>query len=226
MKFFSSKSMNQHKVFALFVLTVVAVQGQYSAYEWEERDEWMDVARILELAGVENGQTVADIGCHEGYMSMYLAKAVGPAGQVLAEDVSKYRLGRLEDHAKERELENIRTILGTEANPKLPAKRVDIVFVIDAYHEMKEPETMLRHFRNSLKEGGKILILEKLKSEVRNKSRKAQTNAHSLGPDIVRKELVTAGFKIIEEVRDLGEWENNPKKQIWCLVAVYEGDGP
>ncbi|MBT8235853.1 MAG: class I SAM-dependent methyltransferase, partial [Bacteroidia bacterium] len=102
----------------------------------------------------------------------------------------------------------------------------DIVFVIDAYHEMKEPKPMLSHFRNSLKEGGKILILEKLKSEVRNKSRKAQTNAHSLGPDIVRKELVAAGFKILEEVRDLGDWEKNPEKQIWCLVAVNEGDGP
>ena len=226
MKISSSYNMFWPMVLGFFMLIGVGVQGQYSAYEWEERDEWMDVARIMEMAGVEKGQTVADIGCHEGYMSMYLAEAVGPEGQVLAEDVSKYRLGRLEEHAEDRGLKNIRTILGTEADPKLPSNRVDIVFVIDAYHEMKQPETMLRHFRNSLKEGGKILILEKLKSEVRNKSRKAQTNAHSLGPDIVRKELVAAVFKILEEVRDLGDWENNPKKQIWCLVAVYEGSDP
>ncbi|MBT8235835.1 MAG: SAM-dependent methyltransferase, partial [Bacteroidia bacterium] len=132
MNSFSSYRIFGHPIIAFFMLAAAAVQGQYSAYEWEERDEWMDVARILELAGIEKGQTVADIGCHEGYMSMYLAKAVGPEGEVLAEDVSKYRLGRLEDHAKDRELDNIRTILGTEADPKLPANRVDIVFVIDA----------------------------------------------------------------------------------------------
>ncbi|NND14860.1 MAG: class I SAM-dependent methyltransferase [Eudoraea sp.] len=210
----------------LVMFTSLHVNGQYSAYEWEERDEWMDVSRIMQMAGVDKGQTVADIGCHEGYISMYLAEAVGPTGQVLAEDISNYRLERLQDHAKKRDLTNIRTILGTEADPMLPAKTVDIVFVIDAYHEMKKPKAMLLHFRNSLKPGGKIVILEKLKQHVRNKSRKDQTSAHSLGPDIVRKELESAGFKVIKEALDLGDWENNPKKKIWCLVGEYESTEP
>lgn len=207
-------------------LGISSVSAQYSAYEWDERDEWMDVTRILQLAGVEKGQTVADIGCHEGYMSMYFAEAVGPTGQVLAEDISNFRLERLEGHATDRGLANIQTILGKESDPMLPAKTVDIVFVIDAYHEMKKPQTMLRHFKNSLRSGGKIVILEKLKSQVRNKSRKEQTNAHSLGPKIVRKELEAAGFKIVNEALDLGDWEKNPKKKIWCLVAELEDNAP
>ncbi|MDH3697352.1 MAG: methyltransferase domain-containing protein [Flavobacteriaceae bacterium] len=210
----------------LGVFGVSSVVSQYSAHEWEERDEWMDVARIIQLAGVEKGQTVADIGCHEGYMSMYLAEAVGPTGQVLAEDISNYRLERLADNAAERGLVNIQTILGKESDPLLPARTVDIVFVIDAYHEMKQPQAMLRHFRNSLRAGGKIVILEKLKSQVRNKSRKEQVNAHSLGPKIVRKELEAAGFKIVREALDLGDWEKNPKKKIWCLVAEFEESDP
>lgn len=218
------------RIFSLFfmvsLLGISVVAAQYSAYEWEERDEWMDVARILQLAGVEEGQTVADIGCHEGYMSMHFAEAVGPTGRVLAEDISNYRLERLEDHARERGLANIQTILGKESDPMLPAKTVDIVFVIDAYHEMKKPQTMLRHFKNSLRAGGKIVVLEKLKSQVRNKSRKEQVSAHSLGPKIVRKELESAGFKIVNEVLDLGDWENNPEKKIWCLVAKNESNQP
>ena len=197
--------------------------AQYAEYDWEDRDDWMDVERLLELSAIAPGDKVADIGCHEGYLSMHLAEAVGPNGQVLAEDISSYRLERLEKHAKARGFENITTIEGEETDPKLPQDMLDIVFVVDAYHEMEKPMTMLRHFRNALKPGGRIVILEKLKKSVRKKSRKSQTSAHSLGPEYVRKELKEAGFTILQEVSDMGDWERNPSKTIWVLVAAYNG---
>lgn len=214
---------NRFIIYLIFACTSFAAHSQYIEYEWAERDEWMDVARILELAGVEPGHTVADIGCHEGYLTMYLAQAVGPRGTVLAEDISSYRLERLRKHAGERGYDNIRTILGEETDPKLPPGTIDIVFVVDSYHEMAKPMTMLRHFRKALKPGGRILILEKLKEKVKNKSRKSQTTAHSLGPEYVREELKEAGFTILKEVRDMGNWEENPKKKIWLLVAARNG---
>ena len=210
-------------VLPVFFFIGTATYAQYAEYEWEERDEWMDVKRLLEMSAIAQGDRVADIGCHEGYLSMHLANAVGATGEVYAEDISSSRLSRLRQHAEERELRNITTILGDETDPKLPEGSLDIVFVVDAYHEMVKPKTMLRHFRNALKPGGRIVILEKLKEKVRDKSRKAQTLAHSLGPEYVRKELKEAGFTILREVRDLGDWENNPKKKIWVLVAGYNG---
>ena len=212
-----------HFVVLPFLLLSGMVYAQYSEYDWEERDEWMDIERILELSAIVPGDRVADVGCHEGYLSMHLARAVGPVGQVYAEDISSSRLERLRRHAEDRKLKNITTILGDETDPRLPDGKLDIIFVVDAYHEMAQPKTMLRHFRNALKPGGRIVILEKLKEKVRNKSRKAQTTAHSLSAEYVRKELKEAGFTILKEVRDLGDWEKNPKKKIWLLVAGYNG---
>ena len=207
----------------LFLFSGECVHAQYSEYDWEERDEWMDIERLLQLSAITLGDRVADIGSHEGYLSMHLAAAVGSAGEVLAEDISSHRLDRLKKHASERGYENVRTILGDETDPKLPEGTLDIVFVVDAYHEMAKPMTMLRHFRNALKPGGRIVILEKLKEKVRGKSRKSQTTAHSLSPEYVRKELKQAGFTILREVRDMGDWEENPKKKIWVIVAGYNG---
>lgn len=217
------KCLIRNTIYLMIGFAAFTTHAQYSEYEWEERDEWMNVARILELSGVETGHTVADIGCHEGYLSMHLAEAVGPEGMIWAEDISSYRLERLRKHAGERGHDNIRTILGEETDPKLPEGTIDIVFVVDSYHEMAKPMTMLRHFRKALKPGGRILILEKLKEKVRNKSRKSQTTAHSLGPEYVREELKEAGFTILNEVRDMGDWEKNPKKKIWLLVASKNG---
>lgn len=210
-------------IFCLCLLTGAVITAQYTENDWAERDDWMDVARMLDLSGIEQGDTVADIGCHEGYLTMYLAKAVGRQGKVLAEDISNYRLERLQSHAQERGHTNVTTILGNETDPKLPDSTIDIVFVVDAYHEMKKPMTMLRHFRNSLKPGGKIVILEKLKRKVRNKTRKEQATAHSLSPEFVREELEDAGFTILSVHKDLGDWEDNPNKKIWLIVAEFNG---
>lgn len=213
----------KHISVILFLFTGVLAGAQYSENDWAERDEWMDVTRILELSGIAQGDAVADIGCHEGYLTMHLAEAVGQQGEVLAEDISSYRLERLQSHARERGHDNVTTILGDETNPKLPDTALDIVFVVDAYHEMKKPKTMLRHFRNSLKQGGRIVILEKLKDKVRNKSRQEQAKAHSLGPEFVGEELENAGFTVLKVYRDLGDWENNPSKKIWLIVAELNG---
>lgn len=203
----------------VFTLPFLA-ESQYNSSDWEERDEWMDVERILELGEVEDGQHVADIGCHEGYFSMHLARAVGLRGKVYSVDVRDDRLQKLNENASERNLINITTILGDYDDPKLPEKELDLVVIMDTYHEMKDYRTILQHVKQALKPSGKILILEKLKSHARDKSRQEQTLAHTLSPHYVRKELQEAGFKVTRQVDNLGNWENNSSKKIWVLVGV------
>lgn len=194
--------------------------AQYSASDWQERDKWMDINRILDLAGVEEGQHVADIGCHEGYLSMHLSKRVGARGKVYAVDLQERRLALLNENAADRELYNISTILGDHDNPKLPKKELDVIVIMDTYHEMKNYMTILDHVKLALKPNGRILILEKLKSHARNKSRREQASAHTLSPRYVKKELQEAGFKVIEQVNDMGNWENDSTKKIWILVGI------
>lgn len=194
--------------------------AQYDAVDWKERDEWMDVNRIMELAGVSEGLHVADIGCHEGYFSMHLARAVGVRGKVFAVDLREDRLEQLNDNARERELYNITTIHGEQNDPKLPDGELDLVVIMDTYHEMKDYMTILDHVKRSLKPSGKLVILEKLKSYAKGKSRQEQVSAHTLSPHYVRKELVKAGFEPVEQLNNLGNWENDSSKKIWILVAV------
>lgn len=204
----------------LFTIAANSVLAQYNASDWELRDEWMDVQRILDLAGIDEEDHVADIGCHEGYLSMHLAERVGARGRVYAVDVREHRLEKLNRHANNRSFFNITTILGDYDNPKLPANELDAVVIMDTYHEMSDYMEILRHVRTALKPSGKVLILEKLKSHARNKSRKDQIAAHTLSPKYVERELEEAGFKVISLIQDLGNWENDPTKKMWALVAI------
>ncbi|MGW9686261.1 class I SAM-dependent methyltransferase [Flagellimonas sp. 2504JD1-5] len=196
----------------------MGLRAQYSKEDWKERDEWMKTETLLELADLSDNDRVADIGCHEGYLSIHLAQKV-KNGRVYAVDVREDRLKTLRENAGDRNLKNIITILGDYDDPKLPERELDMVFVIDTYHEMDSHEKMLRLIRRSLKPGGKIMILEKLKNWVKGKSRADQVSSHSLGPEYVRKELRQAGFTIISEIEDHGPWEREENKQMWVIIA-------
>lgn len=204
----------------IFTFLIAALsQAQYRESDWAYRDEWMDVERIFKLAGVTHGDTVADVGCHEGYLSIRLARAVGEPGRVYAVDVRKDRLETLENNASDRGISNIQTILGDYDNPHLPKGQLDVVIVMDTYHEIKSYMTVLGHLKNALKDGGRILILEKLKEHARDKSREEQVISHTLSSKYVKQELTESGFTIITEIRDMGYWEEETDKKIWLLLA-------
>ena len=196
--------------------------AQYVEDEWEERDNWMDTAFIFEKAGLTQGSYVADIGCHEGYLSVRLANTVGAKGRVYAVDVVAHRLETLKETLKIRGLQNINVILGDYENPKLPENELDVVIIMDTYHEMTNYMKILNHVNMALKPGGTIVIVEKLKSNIKGKSRSEQTNAHSLGTKYVEEELEKAGFKVTYKNNDLGHWKNDENKVIWMLVAKKE----
>lgn len=194
--------------------------SQYTENDWEERDTWMKVSDIFEIANIQYGSYVADIGCHEGYLSIHLAHQVGKGGRVYAVDVRNDRLDVLKDNLEDRALYNVEVILGDYDNPKLPENTLDVVVIMDTYHEMTDYMTILNHAKNALKPGGRIVIIEKLKSRIKGKTRDEQTNAHSLGMRYVKQELKAVGFKLKYENDDMGDWENDPDKVIWMLVAT------
>ena len=93
----------KHIVFLIFLLPTLGF-CQYTESEWEERDSWMPLEEIYELANIKESMKVADIGCHEGYLSIHLAKIVGNDGRVYAVDVRADRLEKLSEHLEERNL--------------------------------------------------------------------------------------------------------------------------
>jgi len=211
--------MKKIKLVLAILLVPILGYSQYSQNDWKERDTWMPLETLFELAEIEEGTKVADIGCHEGYLSIHLANTVGANGQVYAVDVRNDRLDRLKEYLKSRDLNNVSVILGDYDNPKLPKGTLDVVIIMDTYHEMTDHEIILNHVYNSLKPGGILIILEKLKNRVKNESRREQTNAHTLGPKYVKQEMINANFTITKQLNDLGNWQNDEDKVMWLLAA-------
>lgn len=116
--------------------------------------------QALDAIGIEAGSTVADIGAGVGYFSWRLARRVGPGGIVYAEDIQPPMLDALTKNMAARHLTNFRAVLGTMENPKLSPDSLDLVLLVDVYHEFSEPEKMLDHIRAAMKPNGRIVFIE------------------------------------------------------------------
>lgn len=211
--------MREIYISVVLILLITTGHSQYAENDWEDRDSWMNLEDIYNYGSIKEGSYVADIGCHEGYMSFHLSQIVGEQGKIYAVDVRDDRLVTLDEIAGKRGVKNIETILGDYDNPNLPEGSLDVVIIIDAYHEIKDYKEVLMHIKKSLKPNGKLLILEKLKSKIIGKTRAEQTAAHSLSAAYVEEELAEAGFVDMESYENLGYWENNKEKEIWIIVG-------
>ena len=100
------------------------------------------------------------MGAGAGYMTWRLAERVGPAGKVYANDIQPKMLELLRKNMADRKLANVETVLGELDDPKLPRGAVDLILLVDVYHEFSAPQKMLRHMRESLKPDGRLVLLE------------------------------------------------------------------
>ena len=140
----------------------------FQAADWLDRQERVaeeepDLA--VEALGLRPGDTVADIGAGSGYMTIRMAKRVGPTGRVYAEDIQPEMLALLETRTTQAKLANVVPVLGSFTDPKLPSAAVDLELLVDVYHEFSEPQSMLRGLRRALKPGGRLVLLEYRKED-------------------------------------------------------------
>jgi ubiquinone/menaquinone biosynthesis C-methylase UbiE len=168
-------------LFALLVCVVATAQVAEKANEGYKTQQGRDsVARglaapgrdmterpreIVEAMGLQAGMRVADVGTGVGYMLPYLSRAVGPNGQVVAEDIAPDFLEKAKLRVRTTGLTNVTFVQGTERDPDLPGGVLDAVLVLDAYHHFNYPESMLHGIRDSLMSDGKMYIVEFYKRE-------------------------------------------------------------
>jgi len=125
-----------------------------------EREKMEMPDRLLDALRIEPGMTVADVGAGIGYFSWRIAGRVGPEGRVLAVEIQPEMLERLGAEMRKRDIRNVQSILGTPADPNLPAQSVDLALMVDVYHEFQHPEAMVAKIRESLKEDGRMVLVE------------------------------------------------------------------
>ena len=124
-----------------------------------ERDVEERPDLVLAALALRPGDVVADIGCGTGYFSWRLAAAVGPTGRVYGEEIQPEMLARLAAKMKERAVTNVIGVLGTINDPRLP-EPVDLVIMVDVYHEISQPAEMLAAICRQLKPGGRVVFVE------------------------------------------------------------------
>ena len=211
---------------ALLALTGLGVRAQdpwkniYTEKAWTERDQWQRADAIMAKLNLQAGDKVADVGCHEGYMTMKLTHAVGDQGRVYAVDVQQSKLDKLNALLKDNGITNVTTVRGDYDNPHLPANSLDGALIIDTYHEMDRHDEMLGHIKAALKAGGRLVICEPIAASRRGTSREGQARRHEIGMGYVLADLQKAGFKVIFRQDPYVEREKIKGDKMWLIVAV------
>ena len=125
-----------------------------------EREKEEEPAKLLKALDLKPGLTVADVGSGTGFHAFRIAPLVGPAGKVLAVDVQPEMVALIEARAKKEKVENVVAVKCTEADPKLPAGEVDLILLVDVYHELEFPHEVATKMVAALKPGGRIAFVE------------------------------------------------------------------
>jgi protein-L-isoaspartate O-methyltransferase len=172
-----------------------------------QRDSLNEAQVVMDLARIEPGMSVADLGAGEGYYTVRLAQRVGTKGRVLAEDIDREANERLGNRVMREELENVSIKLGTPDDPKLPEASFDRVFLVHMYHEVAEPYAFLWHLRPSLREGGRVVVVDVDRA----------SDSHGIPPQLLFCEFASMGFRLTEFVR---------KPELQGYYAQFEVAGP
>ena len=186
----------------------IAHYMHHTGAEWltrDSRDREENTALLMKQLDIKKGQTVADIGCGNGYFTLRMARRVGPRGKVFASDIQVEMLRKLAGRAAKAEpkLENIQLVHGTVADPKLPANSCDLILLVDAYHEFSHPVHMLRNMRKALKPEGRLAIVE-YRAEDPDVPIK---RLHKMSRKQIMKELPPNGLKLAESFDKL-PWQH------------------
>ena len=176
----------------------IAQTMHYTGAPWlvrESRQREEDCRMLLEALEVRPGQTVCDMGCGNGFYTLQLSRMVGPRGVVYAVDIQPEMLRMLVHNAAEARLTNIRPVLGTPIDPRLPKEAIDMVLCVDVYHEFSHPEAMLARIRESLAADGRLVL-----AEFRGEDPGVPIKPlHKMTKAQVRAELEPAGFAVVRE---------------------------
>jgi ubiquinone/menaquinone biosynthesis C-methylase UbiE len=168
--------------------------------EGERKAALADLPKLIAALDVREGQTVADIGAGWGWLTIGMARQVGPNGRVYGTDLGEKNVAELKAEVEKERLPQVTVIEGGLADTNLPEVCCDAVFTRFVYHHFAEPLPMNRSVLKSLKPGGRYAVIEFLPGrgipEATDPKDRAG-KAHGVGPDSVERELREAGFEIV-----------------------------
>lgn len=193
----------------------IATTMHYAGAPWlvrdsREREEASSL--MIDQLNIRPGQTLCDLGCGNGYHTLRLAERTGATGRVLAVDIQPEMLARLVKRAADQGVTGIETIEGSLVDPRLPAGAVDLVLLVDVYHEFSHPVHMLNKIRTALAPGGRLVLVE-FRAEDPSVPIKPE---HTMSRDQILKEMQANRFRLVDEFEGLP----------WQHMMFFEPDPP
>lgn len=178
----------------------------YAHASWltrSSRQEEEDPQQTLDNLGLKPGMVVCDLGCGNGFYTLEMASRVQPDGKVFAVDIQAEMLHLLELRAEERKVENIDVVLSGIIDPRMPANSIDLLLMVDVYHEFSHPAIMLSEIRKCLKPRGRVALVEFRAED----PTVPILPLHKMSKAQILKEYKANGFRLVEQYDKL-PWQH------------------
>ncbi|MEZ5344540.1 MAG: methyltransferase domain-containing protein [Pyrinomonadaceae bacterium] len=163
--------------------------GDLARFDRENRAEKLQIERVMDILGIKEGSSVADIGAGGGWFTIIAAKRTGESGTVFAVDINQESEDFINRRAEKEGVKNIRTVISKTDDPLLPESAVGSVLILNTYHEFAEPVVLMRNLRKSLKPGALVGIID----------RSGEGDDHGIDPEKVIAEVERAGYAFKEK---------------------------
>ena len=198
-----------HPVTGRQIATVMSHLGA----DWLDRPERVAEEapdKAITALGVAPGATVADVGAGSGYMTVKLAAAVGAAGRVYATDVQPEMIEKLTARVKSAQLANVVPVLATADDSRLPEGAIDLILMVDVYHELAAPQRTLQQLKRALSPSGRLVLLEYRKEDPSIPIREE----HKMSVADAKAELEAEGYRLASVIESL------PRQHILIFTVV------
>jgi ubiquinone/menaquinone biosynthesis C-methylase UbiE len=169
---------------------------------WLDRPEREDQERpstVLDALKLQGGEVVADLGAGSGYFTFRIAPRVGGTGKVLAVEIQDKMLQTIRQRAQALKVTNVEAVKGSETDPNLPVNGVDLVLMVDVYHELAYPFEVMSKIREALKPGGRVVFVEYRKEDPGVPIKEV----HKMSVEQIEKEMNAVGLAHVQTVETL-----------------------
>jgi ubiquinone/menaquinone biosynthesis C-methylase UbiE len=155
-----------------FIVTPGLAQNADAARDSLEQPE-----KVMEATGVKPGMVIGEVGAGRGYFTFWLAKGVGESGKIYANDIDGSALAAIERRRESEKVGNIETLLGTVEDPRFPPASLDMVFMVNAFHDLEKPVELLANLLPALKPGATVVIMDRDSSKLQDPNHHFLTRA-------------------------------------------------
>ncbi len=154
------------------------------------RDRYHQPDKVMDTVGVKEGMIIGEVGAGRGYFTFHLSRRVGDSGKIYANDIDRGALSSIRRKCQEEGIVNIETIVGEVEDPLFPDVRMDVVFIVNAFHDLANPVLLLNNLVPSLKPGAAVVIIDRDPEKVGGFSR------HNLTKEEVLEHIQNSDFSL------------------------------